>query len=182
MQNFLISDFNNLLPYLVSFLILAFVIFFVIKLSRSLFSRRHYIKHNVYSIRIPKEGSKDDNDDSVQSVKDEIAKGEAIFAAIGGLKATRGFSAWLSGRQDHVSFEIVADSKKIAFYFACLPDDFRYLEQQIHAQYPAAAIELIEDYNSFNARGYTVAIFLKTVKSFIFPIKTYQEMEVDPMS
>ncbi|HZJ41756.1 MAG TPA: DUF87 domain-containing protein [Patescibacteria group bacterium] len=182
MNNISIIDFNSFLPYLASFLILSLILFFIIKIFRSLFSRRHYIKHNIYSIRIPKESNKDDNNDTIQSVKDEIAKGEAIFAAIGGLKAKRGFSAWLSGRQDHVSFEIVANSRKIDFYFACLPDDFRYLEQQIHAQYPAAAIELIEDYNSFNARGYTVAIFLKTVKSFIFPIKTYQEMEVDPMS
>lgn len=163
-------------------LVLVVIVFVALKFFKLLFSRKRYARHKVYSIKIPKERNRDDREDSQQEIREEIAKGEAIFSAIGGLKAERGFRAWLKGRQDHVSFEIVADARKIAFYFACNDHIFRYLEQQIHAQYPAASILEVDDYNSFATSGHLVAAYLKTVKSFIFPIKTYQEMDVDPMS
>lgn len=182
MLDFTTIDLNYLGSILLAVLIVGLAFFVVIRLFRSFLGRRHYIKHNVFLVRIPKDAPREDGGSVSQNIKEEIAKGEAIFAALGGLKAERGFKAWLKGRQDHFSFEIVADAKKIAFYFSCNPRDFRYIEQQIHAQYPAAAIEEVEDYNVFGAQGQVAAAYLKTVKSFIFPIKTYQEMEVDPMS
>ena len=175
-------SFSDVLPYLIGLVVILVAVFFVLRFLRSLFSRRHYARHHVFSIRIPKERPDDNNGHSVQSIKEEIAKGEAIFAGIGGLRAQRGFSAWLNGRSDHVSFEIVASAKQIAFYFAAQREAVRYLEQHIHAHYPEAVIEEIEDYNSFGAVGQTSAAYLKTVKSFVFPLKTYQEMEVDPMN
>jgi hypothetical protein len=183
MLTFEITDFNTIWLYLFAVLAVVIAIFIILRLFRIVFSRRRYFNHHVFSVRIPKEKPEDkNNNNSVQELREEIAKGEAIFAAIGGLKAQHGFKAWLLGRQDHVSFEIVADSKKIVFYFACASESFRYLEQQIHAQYPAASIEEIEDYNSFGVQGQVSAAYLKTSKSFIFPLKTYQEMEVDPMN
>lgn len=181
MPNFTITNFNTVWPYLAILVVVFLFIISTIYIFRLIFNRRHYFKHKVFSIRIPKDAPKNEEMTSMQSIREEIAKGESLFAAIGGLKAQRGIKAWFKGRQDNISFEIVADDKKIAFYFACAPEDFRYLEQQIHAQYPAAAIEEIEDYNSFKSQGEIVAASLKTTKSFIFPIKTYQELEVAPM-
>src|SRR5680860_1842705 len=40
----------------------------------------------------------------------------------------------------------------------------------------------VEDYNSFGLNGEVAAAYLKTTKSFIFPIKTYQKMDIDPMN
>ena len=173
---------GTVLSVIIISLLIALLVFIVLKFFKLMFSRQRYARHKVYSIQIPKEKNKDDRDEGQQEIKEEIAKGEAIFAAIGGLKAERGFKAWLKGRQDHVSFEIVANARKIAFYFACGDNIFRYLEQQIHAQYPAAAILEVDDYNSFAPTGHLVGAYLKTIKSFIFPIKTYQEMDVDPMN
>ena len=178
------ANFNDFLPYLIGALLLLVAAFFVLQALRHIFSRRHYARHHVFSIRIPKERPDDNNGNNhtVQSIKEEIAKGEAIFAGLGGLRAQRGFSAWLNGRSDHVSFEIVASAKQIAFYFAAQREAVRYLEQHIHAHYPEAVIEEIEDYNCFAINGQTSAAYLKTTKRFIFPLKTYQGMEVDPMN
>ena len=41
---------------------------------------------------------------------------ETVFATIGGLKAQKGFKAWLFGRSDLFTFEIVAHGDKISFY------------------------------------------------------------------
>lgn len=182
MIDFLSFNFGDLIGILGIIIIIALALFFSFRLFRSFLGRRHYIPHHVFLIRIPKDSNKEERNDVSQSIKEEIAKGEAIFSALGGLRAERGIKAWFKGRQDHFSFEIVANAKRIAFYFACHNDDFRYIEQQIHAQYPAASIEEVEDYNIFAAQGQIAAASIKTIKSFIFPIKTYQEIDVDPMS
>lgn len=142
-----------------------------------------YFDHRIFLIKLPKEKPKDSEGGyNVAQLKEEIAKGETVFASIGGLRAERGFRAWLYGRRDHFSFEIVASQNKIAFYVAAPAANARYLEQQIHAHYPEASIEEVEDYNAFSPQTQIVAGYLKTKKSYIFPIKTYQKMEVDPMN
>ncbi len=177
------TNFGTILPYLIALVITAAVIFLILRIIKTILSSRRYLRHQVFSIRIPKDKPQDeDGGNSAQALKEEIAKGETIFAAIGGLRAERGVRAWFRGRSDHVSFEIMANAKQIAFYVACAHKDIRYLEQQIHAHYPAAVIEEVEDYNSFGIKGQAVAAWLKTTKSFIFPLKTYNKMEVDPMN
>jgi len=163
----------------------ALIVFFIalLQILRWFLSRRHYFPHQVFLVRLPKEKPEDDKKEAtVQQLREEIAKGETIFAAIGGLKAERGFKAWLTGRHDHFSFEIVASHNKIAFYVVAPHEQVRYIEQQIQAYYPEAIIDEVEDYNPFSMSGQIAAAYLKTTKSFLFPIKTYQKMEVDPLN
>jgi len=142
-----------------------------------------YFDNQIFLIRLPKEKPKDENkDETLQQMREEIAKGETIFASIGGLKAQRGLMPWLLGRNDHFSFEIVASHGKIAFYAVAPRGLSRYLEQQITAHYPEAVIEEIEDYNAFSPKGQVSAAYLKTRKSFVLPLRTYQKMEVDPLN
>ncbi|MFA5109685.1 MAG: hypothetical protein WC458_04045, partial [Patescibacteria group bacterium] len=148
------------------------VIFGVFALSvlRLFLTGRRYFPHQVSLVRLPKEKPDDEKkESSAQRLKEEIAKGETLFAAIGGLKAQRGFRAWLMGRDDQFSLEIVASHNRIAFYVVAPRRDSRYLEQQIHAHYPEAVIEEVEDYNAFSLKGQIAAAYLKTTKSFIFP-------------
>ncbi len=165
-------------------LVIIFLALVVIKrLVRMLANRSRYLDHAIFLVRLPKEkpGDKDKEYD-VQHLREEIARGETVFASIGGLRAQRGLRSWLLGRNDHFSFEIVARQKKISFYVAAPRQMSRYLEQQIHAHYPAAAIEEVEDYNIFSPQGKTMAAFLRTRRNFIFPLKTYNKMETDPMN
>ena len=168
-------------------LLFFFLVIIAINLVR-FFVRRStvnnsYFEHQIFLVKLPKEKPKDNEVGfNVQQMKEEIAKGETIFASIGGLRAEKGFKSWLYGRQDHFSFEVVANQNKIAFYVATPKESARYVEQQIHAHYPEASIEEIEDYNSFSPDSQVAAGYLKTKKAFFFPIKTYQKMEVDPMN
>ena len=78
---------------------------------------RNHFNHRLFLIRLPKEKPKDDNRETTsQQLKEEIAKGETIFASIGGLRVQKGFMSWFLGRDDHFSFEIVAEHGKIYFY------------------------------------------------------------------
>jgi len=169
---------------ILAWIVFVFVVLLVIKKNiPKLASRSNYFSHTIFLVRLPKERPEDKQREfTVQSLREEIAKGETVFSSIGGLKAQRGLKAWLFGRNDHFSFEIVANNKKIAFYAVAPKEYSRYLEQQIHAHYPEAVIEEIDDYNMFNPQSEISAAFLRTKRSLIFPLKTYNKMETDPMN
>ena len=177
---------NSFFSYLLMglYFVFAFLLVAVIlNVTRWFLSRRRYFSHQVFLVRLPKEKPEDAQKEvTAQQIKEEIAKGETIFAAIGGLRAERGFFSWLEGRSDHFSFEIVASHNKIAFYVVAPLKNVRYIEQQIQAYYPEAVVEEIEDYNLFSVNGQIASAYVKTNKKFFFPIKTYQKMEVDPLN
>ncbi|MFA5155194.1 MAG: TraM recognition domain-containing protein [Patescibacteria group bacterium] len=176
-------NFGDYFPYLAGSIGAVFLILLILNLLRLFLSGRRYLPHQVFLIRLPKDKPEDQkNPDTVQKMKEEIAKGETLFAAIGGLPAQKGFKAWLLGRSDQFSLEIVASHNRISFYAVTPPSGARYLEQQIHAHYPEAVIEEVQDYNAFSLKGQIAAAYLRTSKSFIFPIKTYQKIEVDPLN
>ncbi len=184
-----LSAFNN--PALTQVLItlaailIGLVIITIATLNglRSYYKNNRYNKHQVFLIRLPKEKPEDGKTESgPQQLREEISKGETIFASIGGLKAQKGFKYWLYGRNDQFSFEIVAVSNRISFYVVAPLREARYIEQQIHANYPDAVIEEVQDYNIFKPDSQISAAYLKTKRDFIFPIKTYQKMDADPMN
>jgi len=165
-------------------LILLFIARKII-LSMSLNSKYH--EHVVYLLRVPKEKPNEKEQQGspnyVQNLREQIARGETIFKAIGGLRAQRWHQglSFLVGRNDHFSFEIVANQKFISFYAVAPKNMGRYLEQQIQAYYPEALLEEVPDYNIFSPHGQTVAGYMRTKRSFIFPLKTYNKMEADPL-
>lgn len=169
--------------------ILGVVLFFVLllvlrKVIKNIVERKRYYKHKVLMVRLPRQDEDKNNteDQAVQQLREEIAKAETVFSSIGGLKAQKGIGAWLLGRDDQFSFEIVAQQEQIAFYVVPPEGMTRYIEQQIHAHYPEASVEEVEDYNIFHPKGETLASYVRTKRHFVFPIKTYNKMETDPMN
>ena len=164
-------------------IVIAIAILVVIFALRAKYKKNQIVEHKVFLIKLPKEKPQDANrDETIQTMQEDISKGETLLAAIGGLRAQRGQKYWYRGRSDHFGLEIVAHNNKIAFYLASPADKTRYLEQQIHAYYPEAVIEEVLDYNAFNIQNQVLAGSLKTKKNFALPIRTYKDMEVDPMS
>jgi len=176
---FMESAFLYLALILIFFILMAFLKKFV----RHQLRKGLYFEHSIYSVRLSKEKSDDKRGEyTVQELHEEISRGETIFSSIGGLRAQRGWRTMLFGRNDHFSFEVVANKSKIVFYVVAPVGMERYIEQQIHAHYPEAVFEKTEDYNMFHHDSKIVAGSLKTTKKFIFPIKTYLKMETDPMN
>src|SRR3989338_6639998 len=124
----------------------------------------------VLQIMVPKErrsegqGGQLGAEDRLEQVREEIGITETFFSAIAALKAQKGFSRWLSGRDDHASFEIVVHDGLIYFYIDT-PKRFEgFIEQQVHAQYPNAQIEQMIDYNVFRENN-SFAIIKFVVRS-----------------
>ena len=137
-------------------------------------------------IKVPKEkkGEKPESmsaEASLNQIREEIAVSETLFSAVAGLKRESGFMAWLKGRNDHVSFEIVVKDSKISFYVA-VPDKTKgFIEQQVHAQYPHAEITEEPDYNIFKPQSHIVGAYLWLKHKSSFPLKTYKKLDSDPL-
>src|SRR3989339_1140315 len=165
------------------FLVLLMVLWLTKRIFKDFIQKSKYFDHIIYLVRLPKERPGDETKEpTTQEIREDISVGETIFASIGGLRAQRGLRAWLFGRNDHFSFEVVASKKKIAFYVVAPREMGRYIEQQVHAHYPSAVIEEVDDYNIFRPDSAVLAGYQKTKRNLIFPIKTYNKMETDPMN
>ncbi len=138
----------------------------------------------VLLIRVPKEIRKEDSEQgkSTQQIQELISVMETIFSTLGSISAEKGMSAWLTGRQDQLSFEIVAHNAKISFYVAVPVKYQQFVEEQVHAQYPHAQIEEVPDYNMFSASGVILGSYLQFRRESVFPIKTYRKLESDPLN
>ncbi|MFA5318486.1 MAG: type IV secretory system conjugative DNA transfer family protein [Patescibacteria group bacterium] len=170
-------------------LVLATVVFFLLFLQvvrrvlRALAGKLNAYHKDILSVRVPKESPRDlDKEETVQALQEDIAVGESMFSMIGGMKANpKGFKSWLLGAHNDFSFEIVAYNKLISFYVTAPRNMRRLLEQEIYARYPEAAIEDAVDYNIFTSASKPKAASLKLKRSNMFPIRTYKNMDVDPM-
>ena len=120
---------------------------------------------------------------SVKDIKQLIGIAESLYTNLGGLKPQKGFVAYFSGRKDHIALEIVKERTNNISFFITVPAYIRrFLEQQVHAQYPDAQIEPVEDYNIFTPQGVVQGAYLQLKKQYIFPIQTFQNMETDPLN
>lgn len=135
-------------------------------------------------ITLPKFRREEDSErgPSKDQIQEGIAAAETFFSSVGGLTAQRGITAWLLGRRDEFSFEIVVEKKLIKF-FMTVPVELReFLEQQLSAAYPDAYIEEVEDYNIFQPNGVILGSHLVYRRESAFPVKTYTELEKDPLN
>ena len=103
---------------------------------------------------------------------------EHMFASLHGLlKVT-------PKEQEHFSFEIISSPKGIKFYAVVPKSIHSYVESQIYAQYPRAVIFEVPDYiESVDRTGKVVlGTDVRLSKDYYFPIKTFKDFEVDPIS
>ncbi len=173
----------SLEPVYIVFGVVILLLIVALYVLRRALTVRSVSDHIVYLVKLPKERPEDNSQAmSVQQLREEIAKGEGLFTAIGGLKAQRGVSHWLRGRNDHFGFEIVAHNKVIAFYVVAPREHRNYLEHQLNAIYPDAVIEEVRDYNIFRPNSVIVAATAHTKSENILPLKTYQKDDADPLN
>ncbi|MEY4744568.1 MAG: hypothetical protein RL272_513 [Candidatus Parcubacteria bacterium] len=170
-----------------AFLAVAWTAFAVLRSrARKKYQADVAFKKEVMLVTVPKEqaekGEAGQQEKSLQQIQEKIAVMEGVFASIGGLKAERGLKAWFVGREDAVSFELVASQGLVSFYVAAPHHMKEFVEQQIHGQFPLAQIEEIPDYNIFSPQGAVVGTRMVFKRHHFFPIKTYKKQESDPLN
>lgn len=129
--------------------------------------------------QIPKEENK-----NPQLWKEEIGAMEQLLMELSSIKDTRGLFARLIYGTPAISLEIAnsAKSEEIAFYMA-IPKKFREsIEKQVYSFFPNAVFEKTEDYNIFFPGSFTAASIITLKKKYTLPIRTYENMEMDPLN
>ncbi len=130
----------------------------------------------VLSVKIPKNSEKGPT------------SAEMMFASLHGILKPAKDIKKEGSIQEHISFEMVADSKSIVFYMWTPKHLQNFVEGQVYAQYPTAEISTVDDYSKNvdidnDGKDDCVAgCELKLIKPDYFPIKTFVSFEVDPLA
>jgi hypothetical protein len=105
---------------------------------------------------------------------------EQMFAALHGLLKLD------ASIQEHLSFEMVSDKGGIKFYVALPEALVSFVESQIYSQYPDSQIRKVDDYAIVPLLSeknlHIKSTYLTLTKPEYFPIKTFIDFEVDPLS
>ena len=105
------------------------------------------------------------------------AAAELLFSAL------HGVFDYSSKQQAIMSFEIISINKFVQFYFYVPKRLKDFVEGQFYAQYPDLEITEVEDYTrGIKKEKYAIGLEMKTQKEDVYPIKTFQSFEADPLS
>lgn len=172
-------------PYAVVLVVFLIILKAVRAAARKAYQSRRSFDMAVMLVTVPKEsaekGEAGMQEKNLQQIREDIGVAEGLFESIGGMKAERGIVAWLVGRTDAVSFEIVAKDGQVSFYVSAPKRMRDFIEQQIHSQYPLAQIEDVEDYNIFVPQGVVQGARLRLKRQGFFPINSFRKLETDPL-
>jgi hypothetical protein len=135
-------------------------------------------------IRVSKVFKKQENSDKQETWKEEIGAMEQLLTSIAAVKENRGLLHKFLYDAPSISFEIAnsATDDEIVF-FVSIPRKFREsVEKQINSFFPNASLEKSKDFNIFFPGSITESAILKLKQSYIFPIRTYEDLEIDPLN
>lgn len=149
-----------------------------IRISKSLNSTLDVIK-----VVKPKKRENLDSEKRTQGEKEEISVMEQLLATLAEVKIRRNFlkDFFYGSPQITMEMAVPSDKEQISFYISMPRQLKELIEKQIHSFYPSAHIERVDDYTIFRPEGFTKGSFLKLRKEAVFPIKTYQRLESDPL-
>ncbi len=124
-----------------------------------------------------------DKEQKSQLEKEEIAIMEHLLTTLSDIHNRRNFIARTLYGSPQITFEMAVPSngEQISFYIS-MPSIIRELvEKQIHSFYPDAHIEQVKDYTIFSPGACTAGSFLNLKKKSAYPVRTYQQLETDPL-
>lgn len=169
-------------PEIIGFFILA-IFFIIIILSAVLIwlRDREEMKRSLnmvlFLVTLPKQ-VKDETNEKDKNDKELVAIMEQLYSTLAKLDDNFWFGP------SHFSFEIAVESaaQEIGFYVGAPRKFEKLIEQQIHSFYATAQVERVEDYNLFMPNSFTAGKTLTLKNDFLFPIRTYQNLEFDPLN
>jgi len=130
------------------------------------------LKMTLFEVSLPRSKKEDG------TIKELISSMEQFYSGMLSVAKT-------DKENDYFTLEIAVseDSEEIVMYMA-VPDGKKALfGRQIHSIFPDAQIvEQNDDYNIFIEGGETVGAIAKLSKNFVFPLKTYEDFDYDPLN
>ena len=147
----------------------------------SWFRRRQAIRRAMnlalLSVRLPQAGAGDETD-GLERLREKISMMDQFYAGLSVLKG----GGIVSGAP-WMAFEMTVPAKgtELSFYVAVPRKLADAAEKLVHAYYPDAAVEQINDYNIFNPEGGAAISHAALAEGQLLPIRSYKSLETDPL-
>ncbi len=138
-------------------------------------------------IKVPRKESKEDREvegEQYSQQKDfkEVSGGvmTQFFEALHSLYTKEWYKVFTA--QDFLSFEYVVLDGEVNFFIVCPRKLQNLVEKQLTSFFPEVFVEQVEDYNIFTSKSKVDALYIVPKKSHWFPIKSYNNMNIDPLN
>lgn len=147
-----------------------------------------YVGHieNVYfKVTLPREDSQKDKEKETQKdFKEKIAIMEQCYRSLYELKELNIINILrrFFFHSDLVSFEMIVQKKVINFYVVTVKAYSGLVEKQITSFYPNAEIEPVDPVIIETGKNYTECFYAFQKEPYWFPIRTYKNIENDPLN
>ncbi len=133
------------------------------------------LQMTLYEILIPEEDTKGEER---KALKEIISGMEQFYAGLLSISPKSDDQNWMALEIANANF-----SQEVVFYVAVPSSKKSLFEKQILSIFNNAKIEeKPDDYNIFNETGETVAAYALSAKNPIFPLKTYEQFDHDPLN
>ncbi|MBI2013437.1 MAG: DUF87 domain-containing protein [Candidatus Colwellbacteria bacterium] len=155
------------LSFLLFVVVLALIFAAVIITHRNFRERvAKSLNMRLLSVSLPRDIQKEGEDP-----KEKIAVMEQFYSAFSKLKNA------------HIAIEVAVPhvGEEIVFYISAPARIIGDAEKQIYSYFPNANIEEVQDYNIFNPSGAAFGAYAILERSTSLPIKTYTDLESDPL-
>lgn len=130
-------------------------------------------------VRVPKESGKKE-DEPLKDFRNYVGSAEQLISSFSSYYENKLSALWYG--QPTFSFEIVARDREIIFFVGTPKRLKESVEKQILSFYPSAQVEPSNDFRLFDPNLKASIGVLDLNQQFIYPLKTYQELETDPLS
>lgn len=132
------------------------------------------LSHTLYEVSLPV--SSPDDKSREKALKELVSSMEQFYA---------GMLSTVVGRDDSFTIEIAnSEGSEEAVFYVSIPDEMNHLfEKHVLSIFPKAKLfEKNDDFNIFNYDGATVALEGGLHGNPIFPLKTYDKFDFDPLN
>lgn len=146
---------------------------FLVKRFKKSYRTLTYTKERViFEVKVPR------ITDEEATFKTSAMAMDSFFASLHGLLKSKGDD------DEYFSFEIVSKvGSGIKFYVVCSERTSNFVEGQIYANYPSSQVIKVDtNFDDFGSDKYWEMAKLEEIKSYIFPLKTYNDLEIDSMA
>lgn len=175
----MLGDFYIIATVLVLVAVLSVGVYFLYKILK----KKHFTQRAndlvMLEVRVPKKFEKEEYE-SLKTVAEITSVMDQLFSSLASIYQG-GFRGLLEG-QPIISFEFVAKNKEIIFFVGVPRSLQSLIEKQIHSFYPNANIEPSGDFRIFKEDLAKSCGIVNTSRSYIYPIKTYSELNSDTIA
>lgn len=171
------------MSYVLFVIFLAILTTSLIFLTRQYFALQSALQLVFLRISVPRAEDPKDHErskDREKDFKESISIMEQLLTNLGGMIKRKWYQIWKY--PDTISFECVVEKHLIYFYIVVPQGWETVVEKQLTSYYADATVDIVDEYPLFQANAYTESVQLTMKEAQYLPIKTYNQLESDPLN